>query len=210
MYSITKDKLNRYTNVSPSFTSLFSIEPYHRDKEWRVIPEELGLCDPVRDQLAAIEHKVIKDKQAINTVAVWKPNNVALQVITQRTPVDSGGFTTDEYITPVESLYQGWPKLLDYELEVLKLPNGKHLTRRDLSVLHYSCLGLPRKLTAHANDCSVRSIEKRLAKIKRILTPDNQVRHSLPQCLLEQGLIPFLMAEVDWFSLKERIQLTKA
>ena len=210
MYSITKDKHNRYLSVSPSFTNLFDIDPYHPDKAWRVIPEELGLCDPVRDKLAAIEHKVIKDQVAINSTAVWKPSDTAIQVVTQRTPLDSGGFTTVEYVAPVYALYNGWPSKLDHERGLLNLPNGKHLNRVDLSVLHYHCLGLPRKSVAHANQCSVRSIEKRLSKVKRLLTPSNEVRHTLADCLIEHSLTPFLIAQVDWFCIEESIEVTKA
>ena len=199
--AVEKDKNGFYLHIDNHWTDLFGLESYHPDLKWRVIPKELGLSASARASLEKIEATVRQKRTPISSTGIWKPANDMLHVITHRKPTITGGFQTLEHVSKVTDLYHGWPLLLNHHLQVLQLPNGKQLTRKDLSVLNLFVLRSPRKKIAHSHCCSVAAIEKRLAKIKDILTPQNTVAqtHSLSDCLTKLNLIPFLLSEFDHF-----------
>ena len=201
--SITKDKAGFYTHVSTEFTDLYDGEPYHADFKWDQIPEELEMSFYLQERLAEVEHKVLKTSKPLSTSANWITPSGVLKVVSHRQSLRGGGFRTREIATHTAHIYDGWPLLLNYHLKVLQLPNGKNLTRKDLCVLNLFVQNLPRKMIAHGTQTTLKSVEKRLAKIKDILTPEGQVRHSLSVCLGEWRLIPFLLSEYDWFAPQE-------
>ena len=199
--TLEKDNDGFYIHIDNHFTDLFGLNKYHPDMKWEVIPVELGLSASARASLENIEATVRKKRIPISSTAMWNPINDMLQIVTHRTPTIKGGFVTVEHVTKVSDLYRGWPLLLNHHLQVLQLPSGKQLTKKDLSVLSLFAARTPRKKIAHAHCCSVAAIEKRLAKIKDILTPQNPApqSRSLSQCLIELNLIPFLLSELDHF-----------
>ena len=207
---IEKDKEGFYTSVDPHFLDHCGMPHYNPDERWKHIPFSMGLPEHVREKLAEIENAVHKNKKPISSTGLWKPADKMLQVITHRKPICGGGFTTLEHVSMVEELYEGWPMLLNFHLQVLVLPNGKNLTRKDLKVLHFFTLGLPRKMIAHGTQSSAKSVERRLAKIKDILDNDLMASHGLRNTLHYLRLVPFLLAEPDWFAIEERIHVHAA
>ena len=199
--TLEKDNGGFYIHIDNHFTDLFGLNKYHPDMKWDIIPLELGLSASARASLENIEATVRKKRIPISSTAMWNPINDMLQIVTHRTPTIEGGFVTLEHVTKVSDLYRGWPLLLNHHLQVLQLPSGKQLTRKDLSVLSLFAARTPRKKIAHAHCCSVAAIEKRLAKIKDILTPQDRVAklHSLSERLIELDLLPFLLSGVDHF-----------
>jgi hypothetical protein len=199
--SIEKDREGFYISIDDKATEFLGLERYHPDMKWSVIPLELGLATSARASLAKIEDAVRNDRKPISSTGVWKPANDLLHVITHRTPTIQGGFKTVEHWNKVSDLYHGWPLMLNHHLKVLQLPNGKQLTRKDLSVLNLFVLRSPRKEIAKAHYCSVAAIEKRLSKIKNVLTPtESEFKGlSLSECLRQLNLVPFLLSEFDHF-----------
>ena len=199
--TLEKDNDGFYTHIDNHFTDLFGLNKYHPDMKWNIIPPELGLSTSARASLENIEATVRKKRTPISSTGMWKPINDMLQVVTHRTPTIKGGFVTVEHVSKVSDLCYGWPLRLNHHLQVLQLPSGKQLTRKDLSVLSLFASRTPRKKIAHAHCCSVAAIEKRLAKIKDILTPQDRVAklHSLSERLIELDLLPFLLCGVDHF-----------
>lgn len=207
---IKKDKKGFYTAIDPNFLESFGMPPYNPDERWNEIPTCLGLSDSARERLAEIENVVHKNKKPISSTALWKPLDKMLQVVTHRKPTFDGGFTTLEHVFMVDELYNGWPLLLNFHLQVLVLPSGKNLTRKDLKVLHFFTMGLSRKQIAHGTQSSAKSVEKRLAKIKDILDNPLMPSHGLRHLLHQMNLVPFLLAEPDWFAIEERIHIHAA
>ena len=201
--SIEKDKQGFYTQVSTEFTDLYDGEIYHPDMKWDQVPEEIQMSSGLQEQLAEVEHKVLKIGKPISTTANWITPSGLLKVVTHRKILRGGGFLSKEIATHTAHTYDGWPLLLNSHLKVLQLPNGKNLTRKDLCVLNLFVQGLPRKMIAHGTQTTVKAVEKRLAKIKDILTPEGKVSHNLNVCLVQWRLIPFLLAEHDWFAPQE-------
>jgi len=199
--TLEKDNDGFYTHIDNHFTDLFGLNKYHPDMKWDIIPPELGLSTSARASLENIEATVRKKRTPISSTGIWKPINEILQIVTHRTPTIRGGFVTVEHVSKVSDLCYGWPLRLNHHLQVLQLPSGKQLTRKDLSVLSLFASRTPRKKIAHAHCCSVAAIEKRLAKIKDILTPQDRVAklHSLSERLIELDLLPFLLCGVDHF-----------
>ena len=199
--TLEKDNDGFYTHIDNHFTDLFGLNKYHPDMKWNIIPPELGLSTSARASLENIEATVRKKRTPISSTGIWKPINEILQIVTHRTPTIRGGFVTVEHVSKVSDLCYGWPLRLNHHLQVLQLPSGKQLTRKDLSVLSLFAARTPRKKIAHAHCCSVAAIEKRLAKIKDILTPQDRVAklHSLSERLIELDLLPFLLCGVDHF-----------
>jgi hypothetical protein len=199
--TLEKDNDGFYTHIDNHFTDLFGLNKYHPDMKWNIIPPELGLSTSARASLENIEATVRKKRTPISSTGIWKPINEILQIVTHRTPTIRGGFVTVEHVSKVSDLCYGWPLRLNHHLQVLQLPSGKQLTRKDLSVLSLFASRTPRKKIAHAHCCSVAAIEKRLAKIKDILTPQDRVAklHSLSERLIELDLLPFLLCGVDHF-----------
>ena len=199
--TLEKDNDGFYIHIDNHFTDLFGLNKYHPDMKWEVIPVELGLSASARASLENIEATVRKKRTPISSTGIWKPINEILQIVTHRTPTIRGGFVTVEHVSKVSDLCYGWPLRLNHHLQVLQLPSGKQLTRKDLSVLSLFASRTPRKKIAHAHCCSVAAIEKRLAKIKDILTPQDRVAklHSLSERLIELDLLPFLLCGVDHF-----------
>ena len=199
--TLEKDNDGFYTHIDNHFTDLFGLNKYHPDMKWNIIPPELGLSTSARASLENIEATVRKKRTPISSTGIWKPINEILQIVTHRTPTIRGGFVTVEHVSKVSDLCYGWPLRLNHHLQVLQLPSGKQLTRKDLSVLSLFASRTPRKKIAHAHCCSVAAIEKRLAKIKDILTPQDRVakRHGLSERLIELDLLPFLLCGVDHF-----------
>jgi hypothetical protein len=189
--TLEKDNGGFYIHIDNHFTDLFGLNKYHPDMKWDIIPLELGLSASARASLENIEATVRKKRIPISSTAMWNPINDMLQIVTHRTPTIKGGFVTVEHVTKVSDLYRGWPLLLNHHLQVLQLPSGKQLF----------AARTPRKKIAHAHCCSVAAIEKRLAKIKDILTPQDTVAklHSLSERLIELDLLPFLLSGVDHF-----------
>lgn len=196
-----KDRHGFYISIDNKFTDLFGLESYHPDMKWLTVPLELGLSASVRASLETIEATVRKDRTAISSTGIWKPTSELLHVVTHRKPTMTGGFQALEYVNRVSDLYHGWPLLLNHHLKVLQLPNGKRLTRKDLSVLNLFVLRSPRKEIAKIHCCSVAAIEKRLAKIKDLFTSPDTVSlgQSLSQHLINLNLFPFLLSEFDHF-----------
>ena len=199
--TLEKDNGGFYTHIDNHFTDLFGLNKYHPDMKWDIIPPELGLSTSARASLENIEATVRKKRTPISSTGIWKPINEILQIVTHRTPTIRGGFVTVEHVSKVSDLCYGWPLRLNHHLQVLQLPSGKQLTRKDLSVLSLFASRTPRKKIAHVHCCSVAAIEKRLAKIKDILTPQDRVAklHSLSERLIELDLLPFLLCGVDHF-----------
>ena len=199
--TLEKDNDGFYTHIDNHFTDLFGLNKYHPDMKWNIIPPELGLSTSARASLENIEATVRKKRTPISSTGIWKPINEILQIVTHRAPTIRGGFVTVEHVSKVSDLCYGWPLRLNHHLQVLQLPSGKQLTRKDLSVLSLFASRTPRKKIAHAHCCSVAAIEKRLAKIKDILTPQDRVAklHSLSERLIELDLLPFLLCGVDHF-----------
>ena len=199
--SVEQDRDGFYTSIDHNVTEFLGLEAYHPDMKWSAIPLELGLADSARASLAKIEATVRKNRKCISSTGIWKPADELLHCVTHRKPTLQGGFKTLEHWNKVNDLYYGWPLMLNHHLKVLQLPNGKQLTRKDLSVLNLFVMRSPRKEIARVHYCSVAAIEKRLAKIKNILisTGTEFKTLSLSQCLTKLNLIPFLLSDFDHF-----------
>ena len=199
--SVEQDRDGFYTSIDHKVTEFLGLEAYHPDMKWSAIPLELGLADSARASLAKIEATVRKNRKCISSTGIWKPADELLHCVTHRKPTLQGGFKTLEHWNKVNDLYYGWPLMLNHHLKVLQLPNGKQLTRKDLSVLNLFVMRSPRKEIARVHYCSVAAIEKRLAKIKNILisTGTEFKTLSLSQCLTKLNLIPFLLSDFDHF-----------
>jgi len=113
-------------------------------------------------------------------------------------------------LRPLADLYSGWPGRLDHKQRVLKLDDSAHLNAKDLTALSLLASGHPRQSIADKMFVSLKAIEKRLTKIKERL---NVVRHrngehcdwendTLLGHLNHFDLLPFLLANSDWFSPK--------
>ena len=201
--SIKKDKAGFYTEVSKEFTDLYGGAPYHPDLRWDKIPEELNMSPYLQGRLAEIEHKALKTQQPLSTSVSWVTQAGVLKIVTHRQPLKGGGFVTKEIATSADKIYDGWPLLLNQDTQCLQLPNGKRLTRKDLCLLNLFVHNYPRKTMAYDTQTTVKSVEKRLAKVKDILTAEGEKRHSLSLCLIDWRLIPFLLGEHDHFAPKE-------
>ena len=133
MFSTTLEKDNDgfYAHIDNHFTDLFGLNKYHPDMKWEIIPIELGLSTAARASLENIEATVRKKRTPISSTGMWNPINEMLHIVTHRTPTIKGGFVTVEHVSKVSDLYHGWPLLLNHHLQVLQLPTGKQLTRKD-------------------------------------------------------------------------------
>ena len=143
--TLEKDNDGFYTHIDNHFTDLFGLNKYHPDMKWNIIPPELGLSTSARASLENIEATVRKKRTPISSTGIWKPINEILQIVTHRTPTIRGGFVTVEHVSKVSDLCYGWPLRLNHHLQVLQLPSGKQLTRKDLSVLSLFASRTPRK-----------------------------------------------------------------
>ncbi len=117
----------------------------------------------------------------------------------------------------VGTLYRNWPNHLDHKKRVLYLRDGAELTKKDLFALHLFAQGWPQSAMAKKMFVSVKAVEKRLAKIKDILeemrltaddTCSERDNYTLQGHLMFFELIPFLLAEEDWFNLKPYFMTT--
>lgn len=201
---ITKDEQGYYLSIDKSFTDLAGIEEYHADLKWQrmTLATGMGLTKAHQESILELEHKVLRDRQPISNMVRTSSRTGWLEAVTHRVPLKGGGFRSQSFVISPYQHYQGWPNLLNHNLELLELPTGGVLTRADLIMLHLFVQGLPRKMIAKGTHCSVKSVEKRLAKVKGVLLPDGKRSHSLAQILVERQLITFLLANSDWFSLQ--------
>ena len=200
--SIEKDKEGYYIHIDKEFTDMAGVAEYNPDMKWErmELAKGMGLSESHQDYLLELEHKVLSKHQPISSSVRAATSSGWMEALTHRTPLRGGGFRSKSYVVSPSSHYNGWPLLLNKRLEVLELPNGHHLTRTDLLVLNMFVQGLPRKVIADGTHSSVKSVEKRLAKIKDKLTPEGQRAHGLAQLLVRHRLMPFLMATNDWFA----------
>lgn len=104
--------------------------------------------------------------------------------------------------TPLEYLYFGWPAKLDFEKQLLWVAPGIVLKARDLTLLHKYLLGVPRKVIAAQAFLSVKAIEKRLTHLRELLAHPSSPDDSLHTALHKLHLIPFLLAQADWFDMR--------
>ena len=208
--NVEKDKDNVYTSIGEHLLAHCNLPPYHADNKWDVIPDIIHMPENMRHDLHEIETICLKKRQPISCTGLWMPSDKLLHVVTHRKPTPCGGFKTVEYVRLVDDMYDGWPRLLNQHLQVLVLPSGKHLTRKDLSVLHFFTMGLPRKMIAASTQTSVKSVEKRLSKIKDLLFDPRAPTHGLRHSLHVMNLVPFVLAEPDWFAIEERLVVHSA
>ena len=204
--SYTKNKEGIFTSIDREYTELFEREPYTEDMQWGLRDALPNLTKPVHDAFVDIQQRMAKYEKPISTSACIVTPYGPYHFTTHRKPLRNGGFIAREFVINPIHYYQGWPLLLNHHIKVLHLPNGKNLTRKDLSTLNLFAQGLPRKMIAKGTETTVKSVEKRLAKIKDILTPENEISHSLNICLKDLNLVPFILAEFDWFDPIEWMQ----
>jgi hypothetical protein len=102
----------------------------------------------------------------------------------------------------LDTLYFGWPAKLDHNTQCLPLPNGVFLSAKDMTLLHRYLMGMPRKTMAAKYSVTVKAIEKRLTKIKEHLAYPYTPIAPLHEYLHHMQLIPFLLAQPNWFEIK--------
>ena len=92
-----------------------------------------------------------------------------------------------------------WFERLDFEREVLQIDERSWIIRKDLQVLHHILHGMPRKVMAERFNVSVKTIEKRMERLKLQLYHDNCQCYNLHGCCRAHKLTTFVMAKEDWF-----------
>jgi DNA-binding NarL/FixJ family response regulator len=95
-----------------------------------------------------------------------------------------------------------WTQHLDLGEECLRLPEGGKLNRTDMRVLHHILLGTPRKVIARDLDVSVKTIEKRMARMRMQLSHRDCACYNLQGCARHHQLAEFLLLKEDWFDLE--------
>ena len=127
-----------------------------------------------------------------------------IQTSVSKTVASDGGLDCVGGRVTLPHLYGGWHALLCHDSDRLEIRSGadgpEWLSRGDLGLLHLLVIGQPRKNMARHYSVSVKAIEKRMLKIKGILSPAGVTHLSLHECLAELHLIGFIAAQYDWFA----------
>lgn len=93
-----------------------------------------------------------------------------------------------------------WISQLDYDRQRLNLPDGTHLSRRELKIIRLFLQGYGQKIIADQVHLSVKTIEKYVADFRHQLCYGNR---PLRRCMQESGLAQFILSHDDWFTLNE-------
>ncbi len=122
-------------------------------------------------------------------------------------------------VISINFMYDGWPAKLDHAKKILRIDRNTALKQKDLQVLHYLVQGLPRGLIAQKMFVTIKAVEKRLTKIKDLLgdarTAQGDPCGGCQNCTLQGhlmhfSLIPFLLAELDWFNIQPYFKIRAA
>lgn len=189
-----------YKEISALNCRIFGLpDVYHEDMRLSdMSASDVTFTDPEifrQEDLHIIEANVVI--QSESTFVSAEGDWIRMQMRRSRT--NEGGILGTTTLLPVDFLYGGWLQQLDLEREVLHLPHGEVLTRRELRMLNAFLHGMPRKLIASGNNVSVKAIERRLQRMRDKLHHPNCACYSLHGCVNWHGLMQFAMDRADWF-----------
>ncbi len=197
----TKDKNLYIRRMCPTSTALANVSVYHPDMRLRT----QDLCQTTESLLHSF---VQRDRYILATGIVSREsafmqlidgNWVLTQALKQRTA--EGQLLTQCSHTPLELLYAGWANRLCQVKQQLCLGDGTVLTAKDMTILHQYLLNMPRKEIAAKAFVTVKAIEKRLTRLREMLAHQDRPDDSLHSSLYTRDLIPFLIAQTNWFEL---------
>ena len=205
--SYIRNKKGIYLAIGKTLTDQFGLPEYHRDMAWDDIPDPMKEKYPDTCELGMrIEHEIQKSHSQIetNTLLFTPCSGLALHTI-KRNYIGNGKILGQCELTYLNDQYHRWPQNLKPEKQHLTIPGTeKVIDRRNLIMIYLFLNGYPRKNIGTLQNCSVKAIEKRLARVKEILTPKGINYHNLHHALRSWQLVEFIMAAPngDWFSLK--------
>lgn len=165
------------------------------DLPWAQLNPELAELKHEEDCLVFATNKVSRAKAI---VPVTTGSLEWALISTTKTPTESG-LVCEAHIVPLNLVYFGWPERLDFQQQVLRLPSGQVISRRDLRILRSIFLQKPRKVIARDEGISVKMVEKIQQRLKDRLCLSN--KETLIECALRHQILPFIFAQEDWFEL---------
>lgn len=204
--SYVRDKDETFLAIGAEWTDKFSLPEYHRDMDWQEFPIIAKNFPHNYEVAGRIEHEIRKSQTEIETTSTIITKACGMQQLKQkRTFIGKGKILCRWNWADLSNQYHRWPLSLNIKRERLHLPGTKEfIDRRNLIMLYLFLNGYPRKSIGVQQHCSVKAIEKRLARIKEILTPKDRSYHNLHHALRAWNLVEFILAAPsgDWFSIK--------
>ena len=201
-----KDKDGYHLRMGESHCQALGIDEYHPDMRMKDLPWMESDNSNLMVGHREVEHAVIKNKIRVISHGIVDISSISgikwAMIDLVRTPTNKGGTLTRGRLTDVNAMFSGWPLCLDTAREELVISPKITLSRMDMCVLYCYLNGWPRKSVANHNQVSVKSIEKRLRKIRERLTPVGAHHHNLHEVLRSYNLTPFLLYQPDWFNLQ--------
>lgn len=168
---------------------------------------DLPICDlaaePASDRVKTIEpmlRRTMKTKTIQTNKTLFSYNNVWYETLRYFAPTDTGGVILKSIVTDASEAYNGHFDNLDSPTKRLVLSSNLTLSYRELKVLHYYASGRSAKKTAPKLFVTKKAVEATLFRVKEKLRYDDKPELSLLENLHQRNLIPFLIAQEDWFT----------
>jgi hypothetical protein len=161
------------------------------------------LPEPIMLSITQQNTTVLRTGKTLQSTTLFKNRMNDWTMVYDTKNRDHSGLLVCHYqLIPLNSLYHGWPTQLCREKHHLKLGDGNVLSAKDMTLLHRFLLGMPRKEMAACYFVTVKAIEKRLTRLREMLARDSHPEDSLHTSLNRLGLIPFLLAQPNWFEIR--------
>lgn len=204
--SYVRSKDETFLAIGAEWTDKLALPEYHRDMDWKEFPGLDADFPHTCEVGGRIEYEVRKYQIEIETTSTIITKDIGMQQLKQkRTYLGKGKILCRWCWTDLSNQYDRWPLNLNIKKEHLIIPGKEDvIDRRNLVMLYLFLSGYPRKSIGTHQHCSVKAIEKRLARVKEILTPKGQSFHNLHHALRAWNLVEFILAAPsgDWFSIK--------
>jgi DNA-binding CsgD family transcriptional regulator len=158
---------------------------------------------PARNRVRTIEpmlRKTLKNKTLQINKTLFGYDNVWYETSRYFAPTDTGGVIMKSIVTDTSTIYNGHFDNLDPPTKRLVLSPNLTLSHRELKVLHYYASGISAKRTAPKLFVTKKAVEATLFRVKEKLRYYDQPELSLLENLKQRDLIPFLIAQEDWFN----------
>lgn len=158
---------------------------------------------PVSQRVITIEpmiRKTMKTKTLQTNKTLFGYDNIWYETVRYFAPTDTGGVIMKSIVTDASATYNGHFDNLDPPTKRLVLTPNLTLSNRELKVLHYYASGISAKRTAPKLFVTKKAVEATLFRVKEKLRYDDQPELSLLENLHQRNLIPFLIAQEDWFN----------
>lgn len=198
-YWYTKELSQTINDTCPVIAKVFGVDEYHHKIKGHIS----DICKTTPELLDSL---VLHDRFVLATGAMGKVTALTqttsgqwMNIYIRKQRTEKRLILTELSAIPIEDLYCGWPSHLNYTTQHLVVRHGLILSSKDLTLLHRYLMGMPRKTMADKYFVTVKAIEKRLTRIRDQLHVGPEDGRTLQQALKDLNLIPFLLAQANWF-----------